>query len=519
MKNDLQTSITHDIYVATLPLPTSNTLMSHYISSFLIEPVVRQARRFSRPATEESPAFAPQQDTSNGQETIHSREAVSQVGEHSDGVSEESGDGSLTAHVEAALRIPAPQTAVSSEPEPRDLQSSEVEDAGLSQPARTPPTRSRGNTDQSMEDAMSSNPLVGIQDRLSSNNTSLSSSIHEAGQGANRSRGNNVHNGSLPADDGMGVMRKRIIEIQMMNSSNREKSRLIHELMTEQYSSSQTSLAAVSHIRPRSPASMTSCDRPYTPSSGGYSVGDTMHATSPPTSPSSPEADTRDDYQVTPDDLIPTYYSKPNPPLPKGETDISRSRTSSLGPSDEDKHLGCKHYRRNVKLQCSACNRWYTCRFCHDEVEDHSLNRRATKHMLCMLCGCAQPASEECRDCGERGAWYYCNVCKLWDDDPERSIYHCNDCGICRVGQGLGKDFYHCKVILLNERYSNFCTDTGYRRAVCACRYPFETRIDVSKGRLTAIVQFAASICSRPHRLWSSCLVAIAFTISAITNT
>ena len=74
------------------------------------------------------------------------------------------------------------------------------------------------------------------------------------------------------------------------------------------------------------------------------------------------------------------------------------------------------------------------------------LNRRETKNMLCMLCGCAQPASEECALCSERGAWYYCDVCKLWDDDPEKSIYHCNDCGICRVGKGLGKDFFHCKV-------------------------------------------------------------------------
>lgn len=73
------------------------------------------------------------------------------------------------------------------------------------------------------------------------------------------------------------------------------------------------------------------------------------------------------------------------------------------------------------------------------------LNRRETKNMLCMLCGCAQAASEECALCSVRGAWYYCDVCKLWDDDPQKSIYHCNDCGICRVGQGLGKDFFHCK--------------------------------------------------------------------------
>jgi hypothetical protein len=39
--------------------------------------------------------------------------------------------------------------------------------------------------------------------------------------------------------------------------------------------------------------------------------------------------------------------------------------------------------------------------------------------------------------------------CRLWDDSPTKSIYHCADCGVCRVGKGLGKDFFHCKVHLL----------------------------------------------------------------------
>jgi uncharacterized CHY-type Zn-finger protein len=37
--------------------------------------------------------------------------------------------------------------------------------------------------------------------------------------------------------------------------------------------------------------------------------------------------------------------------------------------------LGCKHYRRGAKLQCSTCNHWHTCRYCHDDVEDHKLIR------------------------------------------------------------------------------------------------------------------------------------------------
>jgi ribosomal protein L40E len=79
-------------------------------------------------------------------------------------------------------------------------------------------------------------------------------------------------------------------------------------------------------------------------------------------------------------------------------------------------------------------------------VEDHTLVRRDTKHMLCMLCGHAQPAAQNCRRCTEQTAQYYCEICKLWDNDSKKSIYHCSDCGICRIGQGLGKDFFHCQV-------------------------------------------------------------------------
>jgi hypothetical protein len=62
-----------------------------------------------------------------------------------------------------------------------------------------------------------------------------------------------------------------------------------------------------------------------------------------------------------------------------------------------------------------------------------------------MLCLTLQPAAQDCNNCGERVARYYCDKCKLWDDDPKKAIYHCDDCGICRQGNGLGKDFFHCK--------------------------------------------------------------------------
>jgi len=37
--------------------------------------------------------------------------------------------------------------------------------------------------------------------------------------------------------------------------------------------------------------------------------------------------------------------------------------------------LGCQHYRRGAKLQCSTCSHWATCRYCHDGQEDHKLIR------------------------------------------------------------------------------------------------------------------------------------------------
>lgn len=116
--------------------------------------------------------------------------------------------------------------------------------------------------------------------------------------------------------------------------------------------------------------------------------------------------------------------------------------------------LGCKHYRRKCKLRCAQCHVWTSCRFCHDEHEGqgrvagippHSLPRKDTAEMLCMMCLTAQPVAQDCRRCHTRMAAYYCEKCKLWDDMPHKPIYHCNDCGICRVGHGLGKDYFHCK--------------------------------------------------------------------------
>ncbi|CAN0876194.1 Zinc finger protein BRUTUS [Linum grandiflorum] len=129
-----------------------------------------------------------------------------------------------------------------------------------------------------------------------------------------------------------------------------------------------------------------------------------------------------------------------------GESSNSENLECSPSFRDQDKKVfGCEHYKRNCKLRAACCGKLFTCRFCHDKVSDHSMDRKATTEMMCMKCLKIQPAGSVCAtpSCGGLSmAKYYCNICKFFDD--ERNVYHCPFCNLCRVGKGLGIDFFHC---------------------------------------------------------------------------
>ena len=265
---------------------------------------------------------------------------------------------------------------------------------------------------------------------------------------------------SLPADDGMRLLRQRIHQIRELDTSQVEKARRMHELMTEDWQRS---------IRPQSPASVVSMEHESTHTQQGraFVPSSPLSTITMPTSPESvvslpvtgattaiaapsfaPPLDPSNPFNIHPEDLQASYR-----PLPQ-DSDVNTTEDSAhddnTSPSSSDPPepvLGCKHYKRNVKIQCFDCRTWHSCRHCHDaSISSHHLNRKATENMLCMLCWTPQAAGQYCKSCGGRAAWYYCDICKLWDDDAGKSIYHCSDCGICRRGEGLGKDFVHCKV-------------------------------------------------------------------------
>ena len=242
--------------------------------------------------------------------------------------------------------------------------------------------------------------------------------------------------GALPDNDGMRDLRNKIHQIREMAISSEEKAKRMHALMMADY---ETFKALRRPLNSRSKPSLPFLDSTRHPPG---QIGAAERPQTPESAASSDESDVL--HHVQPSDMEPTYH----PPTPSSDDDDA-PRDHGFEDStecDQEAALGCKHYMRNVKIQCTDCRRWYTCKHCHDQSEGHKLDRNKVKSMLCMLCGYPQRAGDCCRQCGEQAAIYYCKACKLWENDPNKSIYHCDGCGICRRGEGIGKDYIHCNV-------------------------------------------------------------------------
>ncbi|KAJ0238371.1 hypothetical protein HA466_0240170 [Hirschfeldia incana] len=127
--------------------------------------------------------------------------------------------------------------------------------------------------------------------------------------------------------------------------------------------------------------------------------------------------------------------------LPK-ETETALNGDVALGCSpsfrDPEKQIyGCEHYKRNCKFGL------YVVISC--SLVGSAMTKKLVSEMLCMRCLKVQPVGPICTTPSCDGfpmAKHYCSMCKLFDD--ERAVYHCPFCNLCRVGEGLGIDYFHC---------------------------------------------------------------------------
>ena len=109
--------------------------------------------------------------------------------------------------------------------------------------------------------------------------------------------------------------------------------------------------------------------------------------------------------------------------------------------------LGCAHYARKCKIYAECCQKWVSCRVCHDKAAagstDHELKAENVHFMLCLCCGLEQRIAQNCIGCSASMGAYWCKTCRLWEDSTEgKPIFHCDACGICR--QGKRECFEHC---------------------------------------------------------------------------
>eukprot|EP00834_Sanchytrium_tribonematis_P002696 NODE_89_length_21781_cov_0.895836.p5 type:complete len:344 gc:universal NODE_89_length_21781_cov_0.895836:12216-13247(+) len=122
---------------------------------------------------------------------------------------------------------------------------------------------------------------------------------------------------------------------------------------------------------------------------------------------------------------------------------------------------GCQHYTRNCLLLAECCKEYVVCRLCHDEENDHEMDRFIVKMVKCMHCDVEQPFSDKCNTCEMVFGHYKCDICHMLEN-RDLDIFHCDACGICR--RGKSEDFYHCDTcntcMIKDAQYKHTCLES-----------------------------------------------------------
>ena len=146
----------------------------------------------------------------------------------------------------------------------------------------------------------------------------------------------------------------------------------------------------------------------------------------------------------------------------------NKSKASTNQTATTTKAKPCTHYKRACDMQCPTCEKYYPCRICHDEQEDHQMDRFKVSQIRCRICKLEQPCSQKCSRCQAMFGLYYCPTCHLWDNNTTSPIFHCDKCGICR--RGRKQDYQHCDKcnhcftheFFKTHRCREDCTKTNY---------------------------------------------------------
>ena len=107
-----------------------------------------------------------------------------------------------------------------------------------------------------------------------------------------------------------------------------------------------------------------------------------------------------------------------------------------------------------------------------DPKKNHQFLRKEVKEVKCLNCGNEQKPEKNCQKCGIEFAGYFCSVCNLYDNLWEKKkIFHCDGCGICRVGGR--ENFFHCDTceccLAISTKESHPCTQGALKQDCVVC--------------------------------------------------
>ncbi|XP_047316614.1 E3 ubiquitin-protein ligase MIEL1-like [Impatiens glandulifera] len=164
----------------------------------------------------------------------------------------------------------------------------------------------------------------------------------------------------------------------------------------------------------------------------------------------------------------------------------------SLSQKDSGKmQYGCEHYRRRCQIRAPCCNQIFSCRHCHNESttlltdpkDRHEIIRHDVTNVICAVCNTEQQVAQICSNCGVNMGEYYCEICKFYDDDTSKKQFHCDECGICRVGGR--NNFFHCKkcasCYTIDLRDNHLCVENSMKNQCPIC---YEYLFDSIKGTI-----------------------------------
>lgn len=159
--------------------------------------------------------------------------------------------------------------------------------------------------------------------------------------------------------------------------------------------------------------------------------------------------------------------------------------------SVSDEVADCPHYKRSCLLLCNVCNKFVTCRLCHEEMD-----RFKVAKLKCVPCGNEQDPSDSCSKCGILFASYCCTICHTYDSTPGKEIFHCEGCGICRIGtRATVRHCDKCNMCIVGANIGNHaCFENSFKQDCAACL-----------GRLFDSVE-GCSVLKCGHAMHQSCL-------------